>query len=81
MMCVHRLYKYTLAAQTEMLFQSHLPAGMEQIGYDSDTQRYTFRDSDGSIYEGGQYGGDLVLVSRPTKPNATGGKIPLVSLK
>lgn len=39
---------------------------MQRIGYDSDTQRYTFRDSDGCIYEGGTSGGDLVLVSRPT---------------
>ncbi|GJE83942.1 hypothetical protein PsYK624_000150 [Phanerochaete sordida] len=44
---------------------SHLPAGMERIGYDSDTQRYTFRDSDGCIYEGSESGGMLTLVSRP----------------
>ncbi len=31
-----------------------LPEGMERIGYDSDTGRYTFRDSDGSIWEGPQ---------------------------
>ncbi|KIP10550.1 hypothetical protein PHLGIDRAFT_28382 [Phlebiopsis gigantea 11061_1 CR5-6] len=43
-----------------------VPSGMQRIGYDSDTQRYTFRDSDGCIYEGGTSGGDLVLVSRPT---------------
>jgi hypothetical protein len=29
-----------------------LPEGMVRIGYDSDTQTYTFRDSDGSIWEG-----------------------------
>jgi len=46
---------------------SHMPAGMERIGYDSDTQRYTFRDSDGCIYEGTEYGGTLKLVSRPHK--------------
>ncbi|EKM59012.1 uncharacterized protein PHACADRAFT_249166 [Phanerochaete carnosa HHB-10118-sp] len=45
----------------------HMPAGMERIGYDSDTQRYTFRDSDGCIYEGNEYGGTLTLISRPQK--------------
>ena len=44
-----------------------MPAGMQRIGYDSDMQRYTFRDSDGSIYEGAAYGGTLTLVSRPQK--------------
>lgn len=44
-----------------------MPAGMQRIGYDSDTQRYTFRDSDGCIYEGTEYGGMLTLVSRPQK--------------
>lgn len=46
---------------------THLPSGMERIGYDSDTQRYTFRDSDGCIYEGSETGGMLTLVSRPRK--------------
>ena len=44
---------------------------MVRIGYDSDTQRYQFRDSDGSIYEGSVYGGDLKLVSRPKAANAS----------
>ncbi len=42
------------------------PEGMERIGYDSDTHRYTFRQADGSLYEGSEYGGDLRLVSRPS---------------
>lgn len=36
-----------------------LPAGFERIGYDADTQTYTFRDSDGNTYEsepGNRYG-------------------------
>ena len=28
-----------------------LPSGLERIGYDSDTQVYTFRDSEGNTYE------------------------------
>ncbi|KAJ7166509.1 hypothetical protein C8R43DRAFT_877854 [Mycena crocata] len=31
-----------------------LPAGMERIGYDSDTQRYLFRSGDGSVWQGAQ---------------------------
>lgn len=45
---------------------------MEKIGYDSDTHRYTFRDSDGCIYEGGESGGSLTLVSRPTQRSKRG---------
>ena len=29
-----------------------LPEGMRRVGYDADTQRYTFQDSDGSYWEG-----------------------------
>jgi LysM repeat protein len=29
-----------------------LPEGMERVGYDSDTGRYIFRDSDGIMYKG-----------------------------
>ncbi|KAJ7172981.1 hypothetical protein C8R43DRAFT_914988, partial [Mycena crocata] len=29
---------------------SRLPEGMERIGYDADTARYTFRDREGNIY-------------------------------
>ena len=30
----------------------HLPPGMTRIGYDADTETYTFRDADGTRYEG-----------------------------
>ncbi|KAH7082489.1 hypothetical protein FB567DRAFT_594962 [Paraphoma chrysanthemicola] len=39
--------------------ERRLPDGMQRIGYDSDTERYTFRDTDGSLYEsapGSRYG-------------------------
>ncbi|KAH7402244.1 hypothetical protein DE146DRAFT_460006 [Phaeosphaeria sp. MPI-PUGE-AT-0046c] len=39
--------------------QSRLPEGMERVGYDADTERYTFRDADGSLWEsapGSRYG-------------------------
>ncbi|KAL5535675.1 hypothetical protein ACEPAF_3769 [Sanghuangporus sanghuang] len=29
-----------------------LPEGMERVGYDADTQRYTFKDQDGGYWEG-----------------------------
>jgi hypothetical protein len=31
-----------------------LPEGMKRVGYDSDTGRYYFRDSNGVLYEGGE---------------------------
>ncbi|KAF7302827.1 Peptidoglycan-binding domain protein [Mycena kentingensis (nom. inval.)] len=31
-----------------------LPTGMTRIGYDSDTQRYYFRDSAGAVWQGAQ---------------------------
>ncbi|KAH7161718.1 peptidoglycan-binding LysM [Dactylonectria macrodidyma] len=39
--------------------EERLPEGMSRVGYDADTQVYTFRDSDGSYWEsapGCQYG-------------------------
>lgn len=39
--------------------EERLPEGMERVGYDADTQIYTFRDADGSYWEGApgcQYG-------------------------
>ncbi|KAF8808207.1 hypothetical protein BYT27DRAFT_7190354 [Phlegmacium glaucopus] len=33
-----------------------LPEGMKRIGYDSDTRRYYFRDQDGSVWQGPEYG-------------------------
>ncbi|KAJ6457270.1 hypothetical protein C8R45DRAFT_913662 [Mycena sanguinolenta] len=34
--------------------EARLPAGMERIGYDSDTGRYYFRDRSGSVWQGAQ---------------------------
>lgn len=39
--------------------EARLPEGMIRIGYDADSQRYTFRDQDGSLWEsapGNRYG-------------------------
>ncbi|KAI0905945.1 carbohydrate-binding module family 50 protein [Ustulina deusta] len=39
--------------------EERLPEGMQRIGYDADTETYTFRDADGSIWEsapGNRYG-------------------------
>ncbi|KAM0558058.1 hypothetical protein ACHAPJ_005225 [Fusarium lateritium] len=39
--------------------EERLPEGMERVGYDADSQTYTFRDADGSYWEsapGNQYG-------------------------
>ncbi|KAF4122068.1 LysM domain [Geosmithia morbida] len=32
--------------------EERLPEGMTRVGYDADTQVYTFQDSDGSLWEG-----------------------------
>ncbi|KOS22083.1 hypothetical protein ESCO_001962 [Escovopsis weberi] len=32
--------------------EERLPEGMTRVGYDADTQTYTFRDADGSYWEG-----------------------------
>ncbi|KAI1310849.1 carbohydrate-binding module family 50 protein [Xylaria venustula] len=51
--------------------EERLPEGMQRIGYDADTQTYTFRDTDGSIWEsapGNQYG-QLRRVSAPALPS------------
>lgn len=32
--------------------EDRLPEGMRRVGYDADTQRYTFVDEDGKYYEG-----------------------------
>jgi hypothetical protein len=39
--------------------EERLPEGMQRVGYDADTQVYTFRDADGSYWEsapGNEYG-------------------------
>ncbi|TFK56361.1 carbohydrate-binding module family 50 protein [Heliocybe sulcata] len=42
-----------------------LPEGMKRVGYDSDTQKYSYRDRDGSLWEGaeGAEFGELKKVS------------------
>ncbi|KAI1781341.1 carbohydrate-binding module family 50 protein [Hypoxylon cercidicola] len=50
-----------------------LPDGMQRIGYDADTQTYSFRDADGSLWEsapGNQYG-QLHRVSSTLRDDAT----------
>jgi len=49
-----------------------LPSGMRRVGYDADTQTYTYQDEDGSYWEGAQgarYGtlrrGMFVSLSNP----------------
>ncbi|KAG9190588.1 hypothetical protein G6011_08676 [Alternaria panax] len=49
-----------------------LPDGFERIGYDADTQTYTFRDASGRIYEsepGNRYG-ELRATGERSKPIA-----------
>ncbi|PPR02362.1 hypothetical protein CVT24_011706 [Panaeolus cyanescens] len=43
-----------------------LPEGMKRIGYDADSGRYLFRDTDGSIWQGpqGSQFGEMTLVDR-----------------
>ncbi|KAL8285039.1 hypothetical protein RB597_002224 [Gaeumannomyces tritici] len=60
--------------------EERLPEGMTRIGYDADTETYTFRDADGSIWEsapGSRYG-NLTKISegsasaRRAEPPTTG---------
>lgn len=47
-----------------------LPSGMERIGYDSDSRRYTFRDQRGVVWvglPGEEFGGEMERVSGPSK--------------
>jgi len=57
--------------------EHRLPEGMHRIGYDADTQVYTYQDADGSIWEGSEgarYGqlrqvsGPNPALSRPQSP-------------
>lgn len=52
--------------------QDRLPDGMVRVGYDADTQVYTFRDTDGSLWEGppGCEYGHLTKVANAPKPPA-----------
>lgn len=49
-----------------------LPEGMVRVGYDADTQVYTFRDTDGSLWEGPpgcQYGRMTKVTNAPKPPS------------
>lgn len=51
---------------------SRLPAGMTRIGYDADTQIHTFRDADGSLWEGPpghEYGHMTRVAGAPKLPS------------
>lgn len=50
--------------------EERLPEGMVRIGYDADTQVYTFRSTDGSLWEGppGSRYGHLTKVASAPKP-------------
>jgi hypothetical protein len=50
--------------------EERLPEGMVRIGYDADTQVYTFRSADGSLWEGpsGSRYGSLTKVADAPKP-------------
>lgn len=45
-----------------------LPEGMKRIGYDADSSRYYFRDSDGSIWQGAE-GSEFGELTRGTCDN------------
>lgn len=55
--------------------EERLPEGMQRVGYDADTQTYTYRDSDGSYWEGapGNEYGQLTLVSDGGRSNRSTG--------
>lgn len=49
--------------------EDNLPQGMTRIGYDADTETYTFSSADGSIWEGspGSRYGNLTRVGLPVR--------------
>lgn len=52
--------------------EDRLPDGMVRVGYDADTQVYTFRDTDGSLWEGPpgcQYGHMTKVADAPKPPS------------
>ncbi|EMD90180.1 hypothetical protein COCHEDRAFT_1178620 [Bipolaris maydis C5] len=58
-----------------------LPCGFERIGYDADTQTYTFRDADGTIYEsepGNRYGEMHRVDSRSSSQSSRSASIHLL---
>ncbi|KAL7626490.1 hypothetical protein AAE478_003262 [Parahypoxylon ruwenzoriense] len=59
--------------------EERLPEGMRRIGYDADTQTYTFSDAEGAVWEsapGNQYG-QLHRVSPPYGDDANNAGEPL----
>lgn len=50
--------------------EERLPEGMRRVGYDADTQRYQYRDEDGSFWEGpeGARYGMLQRAGTPRRP-------------
>lgn len=52
--------------------EDRLPEGMARVGYDADTQVYTFRDTDGSLWEGPpgcEYGHLTKVANAPKSPS------------
>jgi hypothetical protein len=46
---------FSILLKSEMPQDDHrLPEGMKRIGYDSDTERYYFRDRDGVVWQGAE---------------------------
>ncbi|KAG8170094.1 hypothetical protein KVR01_000839 [Diaporthe batatas] len=55
--------------------EDNLPQGMTRIGYDADTEVFTFSSEDGSIWEGqpgSRYGNLTRVCEPPQKPPASG---------
>lgn len=60
--------------------EERLPHGMTRVGYDDDTQVYTFKDNDGSYWEsapGSQYG-QLTQISSSSNANAASDTEPFL---
>lgn len=61
--------------------EERLPDGMTRVGYDADTQVYTFQDSDGSLWEGApgcQYG-QLTRVGHAPDPEDDNDTAPFLA--
>ncbi|KAK3331708.1 hypothetical protein B0T19DRAFT_85709 [Cercophora scortea] len=58
--------------------EERLPDGMTRVGYDADTQVYTYRDTDGSYWEGapGSQYGRMHCVKGPDAPRLPSVHIP-----
>lgn len=56
---MHHLSHHGDMELTDAQDEHRLPEGMQRVGYDADTERYTFRDADGNFFEsapGSRYG-------------------------